>query len=221
MTVDGTDWKARFAQSVAEQVRRLRLDAGLSVQRVADLCTEKYGVPMKRSVLANFEGGRRPALSVVELIALARILEVPPVQLLFPVGRKPTMEAFPGEAVDTWLALKWFTGEQAYVPHEPDSNLLELQAIRDVDLFRKHDAAAGAVRGARGTILALLPSIPGEGSEDPPHSMNPQFVEQLTESLRRAENDLLVIRRDIRDRKLIPPEIPYDLAYLKAREEKR
>lgn len=217
---DEADWKSRLAQSVASQVRRLRLERGLSVQRVADLFEQQYGVPMKRSVLANFEGGRRAALSVAELVVLARILEVPPVQLLFPVGRQQETPVFPGDPVDTWEALKWFTGEQPWIPQPADSNLSQLQVVKEVELFRQHDAAVRAVQDARQTILTLIPTepLPGGGNEKAP-AVSPVLMNQLAAAVGRAEDDLLSVRRQMRGRDLAPPPLPYDVAYLGEREE--
>lgn len=214
------DWRSRLAKSVAEEVRRLRLESGLSVQKVADLFEEEYGLPMKRSVLANFEGGRRPALSVAELVVLARILGVPPVQLLFPVGRQQESHALPGEPVDTWEALKWFTGEQAWVPQPEGSNLTELQTVKDVDLFRRHDAALSAVDDARQMLLNFVPELPGEVVGDGLQAAtNSALMSQLTAALGRAEQGLLDVRREMRGRDLAPPLLPHNMAYLAKREE--
>lgn len=48
-------------------------------ERLTDL-----GVNWNRSIVANFEGGRRPTVSVVEWLALAQVLNVAPVHLLVP-----------------------------------------------------------------------------------------------------------------------------------------
>ncbi|MFE1346984.1 hypothetical protein ACFW57_20600, partial [Streptomyces sp. NPDC058757] len=45
--------------------------------------------PWNRSVVANFESGRRPAVSVQELLALAVALDVAPVNLLVPLDSEP------------------------------------------------------------------------------------------------------------------------------------
>lgn len=175
---------------------------------------------MKRSVLANFEGGRRPALSVAELIVLARILEVPPIQLLFPVGRQTETSAWPEGPVPTWDALKWFTGEAVWIPQPADSNLTALQTIKDVQLFRQHDAAELAVQDARRMILAFVPTVPlvdDPGVQPPPASS--ALLGELTTVLARAEEDLLRLRREIRARGLTPPHLGSVAAYLSEREE--
>lgn len=50
---------------------------------LAERLTE-LGVKWNRSIVANFEGGRRPTVSVVEWLALAQVLNVAPLHLLVP-----------------------------------------------------------------------------------------------------------------------------------------
>lgn len=217
------DWKAQFTADVAKEVRRIRLARGLSVQKVADLCAEQYGVPMKRSVLANFEGGRRPTLSVVELMALALILKVPPVQLLFPVGRREETKLFPNESVRTWTALKWFTGEQESQPPSKYVNGSIPQDIGDVAIFRDHDDAVAAYQETNSMLLSLIPvesatGAPRELSDVSPDSLR-ALVEQFTKARQRASADLLAIRDEIRRRGMTPPELPPNLTYLEEQQE--
>jgi transcriptional regulator with XRE-family HTH domain len=63
------------------KVRTLRKLQNLSAQRLADLLTED-GFPIKRSVLANMEGGRVATVSVDFLDAAARALGTDLVALL-------------------------------------------------------------------------------------------------------------------------------------------
>jgi len=103
------DWQARTARRVARQVKHYREKRGMSAQQLADACTA-LGLPLKRSVVANFESGRRATVSVPELMVLATVLEVPPLMLIFPVGIDAKTEV-PGGLEQTWDAAKWFTGE--------------------------------------------------------------------------------------------------------------
>lgn len=67
-------------REVAIRVKELRKARGWSAQR---LSTEmaRIGCPIERSVLANFESGRRSKLTVVELYAFAHLLGVNPWEL--------------------------------------------------------------------------------------------------------------------------------------------
>ncbi|MFW5415717.1 helix-turn-helix transcriptional regulator [Nocardiopsis sp. CNT-189] len=106
------EWAADIAQTVGREVRRYRKKQGMSAEQLAQKCTAA-GLPMKRPVIANLESGRRPTVSLAELLILGKVLEVPPLLLIFPVGRTTVTEVVPGREAPTWLAAKWFTGEEA------------------------------------------------------------------------------------------------------------
>ncbi|MDT0382411.1 helix-turn-helix transcriptional regulator [Streptomyces sp. DSM 42041] len=112
-------WPSRLGQAVAAEVRRHRQAQGLSAQQLADRCAA-LGLPLGRSVLANFESGRRPTVSVPELLVLAKALGVPPIALLYPVGHEDRVEALPDRAAPTWEALRWFTGEGPLPTEQPE-----------------------------------------------------------------------------------------------------
>ena len=82
----------------------------MSTQDLSNRCGER-GLPIGRSVLANFESGRRPAISVPELLVLADSLEVPPVALLCPVDDVERVEILPDKVRPVYEALAWVTGE--------------------------------------------------------------------------------------------------------------
>jgi transcriptional regulator with XRE-family HTH domain len=103
-------WAARITRTVAGEVRRYRREHGLSAQQLADRCAN-LGVDVSRATIADLENGRRAAISVAELLALAAALEVAPVLLVFPLGRQETVEALPGRDVPTWEAAMWFCGD--------------------------------------------------------------------------------------------------------------
>lgn len=201
--MEAEEWKARLVKGVAQQVRRYRLERGISVQALADICTEQYGLPIKRSVLANFEGGRRPALSVVELIVIARILRVPPAQLLFPVGLEELTEVLPGNAVDPWAALKWFTGEETRLPLDSDA---ERQSAEPVQLFRRHDQLTADWRANNLNLQNLMRSSTG-GAEA-------HLVQLAAESIKRIADALKEVRQEMRNRGLTPPPVDQTLAYI-------
>lgn len=98
--------------AVRTRVKELRGRKGWSG---ADLGNElsALGVPWNRSVVANFESGRRPAVSVQELLALAVVLGVAPVSLLAPLHSEPyrltPKGTEPQNSVDAWL---WMRGQQ-------------------------------------------------------------------------------------------------------------
>lgn len=50
------------------------------------------GVKWDRSIVANFENGRRSYITVEELVTVARVLDVPPMALLAESGSDPVVE---------------------------------------------------------------------------------------------------------------------------------
>lgn len=63
---------------LAGNVKARRKGEGLSAQQVAD----RSGGVLTRGVIANLESGRKYSVTVLELLALATALDVPPVWLL-------------------------------------------------------------------------------------------------------------------------------------------
>ncbi|MFE7837440.1 helix-turn-helix domain-containing protein [Streptomyces sp. NPDC057474] len=200
---------------MAQQVRRRRLELGLSVQKFADICTEQYGLPLKRSVVANFEGGRRPALSVVELLVFARILAVPPSELLFPVGREDQIEILPGMPTDTWAALKWFTGESDRLPDDDEFT----QDNQTVQLYRDHDRLITQWWANRGKLLSILSTFRDAEltkfrAEADPDAVDELRMRDARESMRSAEEGVQVIRGQMRGLGLTPPALGLESAYI-------
>ena len=95
---------------VARRVKELR--GNMSAARLAEEMT-KLGVPWKREVVANLESGRRNRLDVDELLALAMVLQVPPIALLV----DPTAELTPitpTHQAHTAHTLLWLAGEKPF-----------------------------------------------------------------------------------------------------------
>ncbi|MFI8425102.1 helix-turn-helix domain-containing protein [Streptomyces sp. NPDC085479] len=81
--MEHTQEQLNVAAAIRGRVRELRGRSGLKAAELADRLVE-LGVPWNRSIVANFEAGRRPNVSVVEWLALAQVLNVAPVHLLVP-----------------------------------------------------------------------------------------------------------------------------------------
>lgn len=88
---------------------------------------------MKRTVIANLESGRRAALSIAELLAIADILGVPPIALLYPPSEAAgEVEYVPGETDTNFEAMMRFTGRfppkaLEQIDHEDPRQALEEQ----------------------------------------------------------------------------------------------
>jgi transcriptional regulator with XRE-family HTH domain len=108
----------------------------MSAQQLADKCSE-IGFPIARSVLANFENGRRLNVSLAEVIVLGSALGVPPVALFYPVGLVEEVEFVPGVNGAPLSAVAWFSGEapaqkRDLRPNQSDLMRSEIFMVRKV-----------------------------------------------------------------------------------------
>lgn len=109
----GSSWEDRFTASVSASIEHYRERRGVSVQWLADRCSE-LGLPTKRSALAALLGlGTRRRISVQEVVIFARALEVPPVMLMFPLHSGERVEVLPGVEADAAVAAGWFGGRES------------------------------------------------------------------------------------------------------------
>ena len=113
---------------VRRRIRELRQKQGMSAQKLADRCAE-LGMPeLNRPVIANIETGRRPTVSIDEVLVLAYALNVAPIHLFVPVEPGAYMEVAPGFLLDAEKARTWVRGgrplqnqdERRYDTEKPD-----------------------------------------------------------------------------------------------------
>jgi transcriptional regulator with XRE-family HTH domain len=128
------DWSEQLTRQIGQRLRHYRDERKLSAQKVADACAA-LGVPIERSVLASLENRRRSIITVAEIIALARVLDVAPLALIYPVGEQETVEALPGLPADPFAAAQWFAGES---PFPGDDAASGAQTPAALDLYRSH-----------------------------------------------------------------------------------
>lgn len=105
-------WSERLAHGIARELRRHRERRGLSAQELADSCAA-LGMPIQRSVIANFENGRRASIGVAELLVFAAVLKIPPIWLIAPMGFESSVEILPGAVADPYASAAWIGGENA------------------------------------------------------------------------------------------------------------
>lgn len=149
--VPAAGWADRYAEVVAQQVRYYRKARGMSAQNLSDACAE-LGLPIHRSVIANFENGRRAKLDLGELMTIALALDVAPILLMLP--QDGAME-IGGRSMARPDALAWIAGTPAASTFE------EL----DADLARARGfvvRAQNAVNHARLTAGSLVIDHLGE-----------------------------------------------------------
>ncbi|MFI0144381.1 helix-turn-helix domain-containing protein [Streptomyces globisporus] len=113
------------------RVKELRGRAGMSAEALSARL-QGLGVKWNRSIVANFEAGRRPSVSVVEWLALAQALEVAPLHLLISPDAKATDEyAYapePGCTAPTPMVREWVRG---YYPLNADPGKFDRETPRN------------------------------------------------------------------------------------------
>lgn len=168
----------------------------MSAQRLSEACGE-LGLSIPRSVLANLESGRRETVSVAELLVLAAALEVPPLQLLFPVGYAEEVEPLPGVKVTPYDAVLWGRGLQLLEGLDGD----EGEFLDWIDAFEQHEH----------TVSELL------NPDWTPTPGNAEELEQFKRYTERLKDDLLRERAALRTNGRTPPPLPPELASLDER----
>lgn len=167
------DYGAAFTAQVGKLVKEARKRAGISAQRLADACTEQ-GVPLTRSIIASLELGRRNAISVAELFAIAHVLEIPPVTLLFPITTAPFDDCVtrPNTDQHATYGLAWVTGQLKGQPSgtSGEPSKLELAAFQQwrlvKDLNRFRDEATNASRSVLNLRMIAEGDPVGSSAED-------------------------------------------------------
>ncbi|MFE2866660.1 helix-turn-helix domain-containing protein [Embleya sp. NPDC059259] len=218
------DWSGRLAYTIASEMRKYRHQRGMSVQQLSDACSA-LGLPIARSVLANFEARRRPTVSVAEVLVIARALRVAPALLLFPVG-DPTVnevEFLPGETAGPWEALKWFTGEGRI----PIDNLVPRGTVEDgiAEWYEdpeeswKEEALALYLYRAHADLLkewldALTRARVYGGDE-----VGQQAAHAAHLHARALEDNISHLRGTLRIVGSIPPDLPPELTWLDTTDE--
>lgn len=209
--VTQTSWPDRLTRTIAGEIRRYRTERGLSGQDLADKCA-LLGMPIHRSVLANLENGRRPSVSVAELLVLAAALEVPPLLLVLPVGRQQSIEILPGLTIDTWEAARWWEarGVLRYIPDlgaalgpELDEDVALIHGHAHQEVLYRLRLMHASLEHATIAVSELL-------GEDGAASM----LDQMNKGVRGLVLALRDVRISMRDAGLIPPPLPESLTFV-------
>jgi transcriptional regulator with XRE-family HTH domain len=95
------------------RIREARQRRGWTVRELADRCAGS-GVPqITATVLTNLETRRRSTreIAVGEVLALAQVLGVPPLQLIVPLDAGEKLEVIPGTGMDAIDAVNWIADD--------------------------------------------------------------------------------------------------------------
>jgi transcriptional regulator with XRE-family HTH domain len=186
---------------VAQQVNRLRKNARLNREALAERC-KHLGEALTAEAIANIENGRRGPdgkrrreVTVDELAALARALSVPPLALICPLGRQSQVDLRDGTAVDTWDLAQWIRGERPLSGEKWDS--ADVAGVRS---FQMHENEAARWEWAR--------RVACEATAE--HRL--RTADDADRQAEQAWQHLVEIRAGMRERGLTPPALPADLA---------
>ncbi|MFE2426988.1 helix-turn-helix domain-containing protein [Streptomyces sp. NPDC059373] len=201
------DWPKQLTARVAEQLRRFRREAGLTVAQVAQRCAE-LGLAVPGTTITNLENGRRHSVDLAEFLVLAEVLGVPPINLLFPLDMTPTVDVLPGRTVSTWDGVAWFAGETPAETAATTGSPREL-----LDTFRAHSDAVAAA--------AVSTSMAKDRRRKASTTLDPGRRADLLETAAGYEQlafddcrELRSYREGMRDRGLVPPALPAGLAFV-------
>ncbi|MFV2102815.1 hypothetical protein [Micromonospora sp. LOL_024] len=176
-------------------------------------------------MIAKLEGGQRQSISVPELVVLARALEVPPIELLYPLGQEPQVEALPGRNAATDEALLWFAGRHDLFREEtatrfghgrqdPESGLHEWyetsydDAAYPVHRYNEHYDLVWEWQQA---VAKARQRMPEAASLD-----SPAFRNEVAHLRENVERVLRSIRDDMRRRGVaVLPDLPPELEHLR------
>ena len=129
----------RSAKSVGARIRGARKRLGMRVNDLAN------SIGVSSAVIENIEGGRKPDLSISEVLNLSMALGVPPVYLLAPMGSSGQTLDLPNLIGDfaAMTALEfdsWLAGSPngAYRPLSvaERNDRYELQTLRELEIDR-------------------------------------------------------------------------------------
>jgi transcriptional regulator with XRE-family HTH domain len=185
-------WSTDLTMTIGRQVKRWRDVRGMSAEKLAERVRE-LGHPYTRSQVNNLEGDRRrQSASVSEVLAIAAVLNIPPIELLLPIGTEDAVRATPKLTIDPWTAALWFMGEQPLPPVDDKTGYDYRRAAEPVYAHRMHDAET--------TDAVMWSGATDDGGRQ--HFRN---------AIRRLR-DVRQLR--MRDAGMIPPPLPAELADL-------
>lgn len=99
----------------ALRIREARTKRGWRVKDLAEHCRKAGAAKLTAAVITNLETRRRPGreISLEEVLALAWVLEVPPVHLMTPLSGDEVLEVVPGEEMGPLEAPGWLADDEA------------------------------------------------------------------------------------------------------------
>ncbi len=163
----------------ARRIRQVRGRHGWTVKELARRCKDAGAARLTASVITNLETRRRPGreITVEELLALASVLQVPPLLLIAPLGADETLEITSGHGKGSLDAAAWIADDDAsFGPlriareHErtPDGAVIRWLNTNPLTLVRQIRVLSNAIRALDRALRREVP----EGGKLSPSNMN-------------------------------------------------
>jgi transcriptional regulator with XRE-family HTH domain len=186
-------WQKSLSQGIGRRVKRYRRLRGWTAEQLSKELDEQLGFDMKRAVIGNLETGLRQSVGLAEVLALARVLQVTPLELAVPVD-EDEVEVLPGTSAHPWLAARWVTGEGPLeeTPWRPIDPRPAEERHTLLDLYRGHEQL----------VQQWLRETTAEAMTHPSGLERARLIEDV----------LQMTRREIRRKGGAPPPVPPGLA---------
>ncbi len=135
VTASAADWERTMTARIGEAIKDLRNELGMSAQKLSGRLAE-LGLDMSRASISALENGKRPYVTVTEVMLFARALNTSPIALIFPgLDYDEQVEVLPREKRSQLAGVFWFCGEYAYLEDsgltdDPKTYAANLRALR-------------------------------------------------------------------------------------------
>jgi transcriptional regulator with XRE-family HTH domain len=95
------------------RIREVRQRYGWTVRELAERCARMGAARITSAVVTDLETRRRATreITVDELLILSEVLEVPPLELMAPLGVGELLEVVPQHSMDALTAVGWIAGD--------------------------------------------------------------------------------------------------------------
>lgn len=138
------------------RIREARTKKGWRVRDLADECRKAGAGNLTAAVITNLETRRRPGreITLEEVLALAWVLNVPPVQLMSPLDGGESLRIVPGEEKDPVDAAAWLADEDASLG--PVRLAASSRPEETERVLRYRDSPLTVIRSLRAASRAVL-----------------------------------------------------------------
>ena len=200
-------WPSEQTRLTGAEVRRYR-EGRMTADQLAAAVTD-LGMRYTRAQVTNLEAGRRDSITTGELAILSAALGVPRLLLEYPLGRVDVVEVLPGIEVSPLVALHWAETGRLGARYADVVQLARDDVAHLIKRYRRHAELIEAWWDARGRMLYTRHG-PQRGEGDDAAAE----LARIEQEQRFLVGSLWDLRDAMRSRKLIPPELPAELAYL-------